>query len=215
MTIISVGTLSAASPDKGSKSTEINKASNILEIALNTLNNVFEDPGNGIPKSLVDQSEAIIVFPRECHVAAGAFNGAGCKGIAIIYNGDMASNSLLFVTLREGCRGFKIGTQTSDIVLLFKDKNDLLGLDHSSIILGSDVGITAGPEGEAFLSATDIEFKTNIYSYHLNKRLGTGVNLDGAILGYSGKLNDLVTNTGWPDDDQVNEKVFALNMFGK
>jgi hypothetical protein len=55
MMIISLGTLSAASPDKVSKSTEITKASNLLEMALHTLNNVLKDPGNGIPKSLVDQ----------------------------------------------------------------------------------------------------------------------------------------------------------------
>jgi lipid-binding SYLF domain-containing protein len=127
----------------------------------------------------------------------------------------MTSNNLLFVTLREGYLGFKIGTQPSDIVLLFKDKNDLLDLDHSSILLGRDVGITAGPESEASLSATAITFKTNIYSYHMNNGCCTGVNLNGAILSYSGKLNDKVTNTGSPDDEKVNEKVFVLNMFGK
>ena len=212
---ISVGTLSAAAPYEDRKSAETNKAIHILEMAVIMLNNVFENPGNGIPESLVDQSEAIVIFPRAGQVAAGAFNGAGGKGIALIYNEDGVSSNPFFVTLHEGSLGFQIGPQTSDIVLLIKNKNDLLGLDHSSIILGGDVGIAAGPDGNDSFSVTEHEFKTRIYSYHLNKGLFTGVNLKGAILGYSGKLDDSIYSDGSPNDDQVNELFFALNMFGE
>jgi lipid-binding SYLF domain-containing protein len=210
---VSVGTLSAAAPDEDSKSAETNKAIHILEMAVMTLNNVFENPGNGIPESLVNQSEAIVIFPRACQVAAGAFNGAGGKGIALIFNEEGVSSNLFFVTLREGSLGFQIGPQTSDIVLLIKNMNDLLGLDHSSIMLGGDVGVEAGPDGNVSFSATEYEFKTRIYSYHLKKGLFTGVNLKGAILGYSGKLDNSIYSDGSQNDDQVNELFFALNMF--
>ena len=212
---VSVGTLSAAAPDEDSKSAETNKATHILEMAVITLNNVFGNPGNGIPESLLNQSEAIVIFPRACQVAAGAFNGAGGKGIALIYNEEGVSSNLFFVTLREGSLGFKIGPQTSDIVLLIKNKNDLIGLDHSSITLGGDVGIVAGPDGDVSFSVTEYESETRIYSYHLKKGLFTGVNLKGAILGYSGKLDDSIYSDGFPNDDQVNELFFALNMFGE
>lgn len=211
---VSIGTLSAAAPDEDSKSAETNQAIHILEMAVITLNNVLENPGNGIPESLVDQSEAMVIFPRACRVAAGAFNGAGGKGIALIYNEDGASSNPFFVTLREGSMGFQIGPRTSDIVLLIKNKNDLLGLDHSSIILGGDVGVAAGPDDNVSFSVTEYEFKTSIYSYHLKEGLFTGVNLNGAILGYSGKLDDSIYD-GSPNDDQVNELFFALNMFGE
>jgi lipid-binding SYLF domain-containing protein len=77
----------------------------------------------------------------------------------LIYNEDGVSSNLFFVTLREGSLGFQIGPQTSDIVLLIKNMNDLLGLDHSSIIVGGDVGVAAGPDGNVSFSVTESCFE--------------------------------------------------------
>jgi lipid-binding SYLF domain-containing protein len=212
---VSIGTLLAAPADESGKSDEFMEALSMLKIAVNTLDNVMENPGNGIPQSLINQSEAFVVFPRACQVAAGAFNGAGGKGVAMIYNEDGSWSNPFFVTLREGNLGFRIGPETSDIVLLIKDRNDIIDIDNSAITLGGDVGIAAGPDHNVTSSSSENIFMTGIYSYHLNEGLFTGVNLKGAILGYSGEVDDLIYSIESPDNDQVNELILAINMFGE
>ena len=146
--IISVGTI-IASPSNG-ESKSIETATNTLEKAVIALNSVMENPVSGIPQSLINNSEGIVIFPRACKVAAGPFNGPGGRGIAIIRNEDGSWSNPLFVTLREGSQGFKIGASTSDIVLLFKDRNDIIDLEQSDITLGGDVGVAAGPVNNGF-----------------------------------------------------------------
>ena len=183
-------TLLALPPDDAGKSVELAEALNMLELASGTIDNLMENPENGIPQNLFNQSEALVIFPRACQVAAGAFNGAGGKGIAMIFQEDGSWSNPIFVTLHEGNLGFRIGAQTSDIVLLVQNKNDIIGIDHSAIILGGDVGIAVGPDHIVSSPGPDNTFKTGIYSYHLNEGLFTGVNIKGAILSYSGKLDD-------------------------
>ena len=120
----------AESSHEENKSVEIEKAVKTLEEAARALDNVLEDPTGSIPQSLINQSEGIVIFPGACRVAAGAYNPQGGKGIAIIQNEDGSWCNPFFVTLREGTQGFQIGTLSSDIVLLFKDRNKIIGIDN-------------------------------------------------------------------------------------
>ena len=224
---ISVGTLIAAPSNGEPKSVENEKATKTIENAERTLDNVMENPVLGIPKSLINKSEGIVIFPRSCQIAAGAFNGPGGKGIAMIHNEDGSWSNPLFVTLGEGIQGYRIGIEASDIVLFFKDRNDIIDIDKSEITLGSDVGVAAGPVNKGSSSNTDIIFETEIYSYHLSKGLFAGVSLKGGILSYYEKLSDSLygieaINMGEifykieiPYNDKVNDLIAALNMRGE
>ena len=163
---ISVGTLLAAPSNGDSKSVENEKATKTLEKAVMALDNVMEDPVNGIPQSLINKSEGIVIFPGASKVAAGLFNGQGGRGIAMIHNEDGSWSNPFFVILGKGSQGFQIGAQASDIVLLFKDRNDIIDIDEAEITLGGDVGVAAGPVNNGSSSSTDITFDTEIYSYH-------------------------------------------------
>ncbi|MCP4310539.1 MAG: lipid-binding SYLF domain-containing protein [Bacteroidetes bacterium] len=161
-----------------------------LEMAVTSIDHGVENSGNGIPQNLINKSEGIVIFPKACQVVAGPFNGSGGRGIVMIHNEDGSWSNPFFVTLREGRQGFQIGTQTSDIVLLFKDRNDIIDIDKAEITLGSDIAVAAGPVMNDSYSGTDIAFETEIYSYHLSKGLFTGISLKGGILSYSEKLSD-------------------------
>ena len=212
---ISVGTLSAAPSNGDSKSVENTKTTKTIERAVSALDNIMEDPVNGIPQSLINTSEGIVIFPGACKVAAGPFNGPGGRGIALIHNEDGSWSNPIFVTLREGNMGFQIGAQTSDIVLLIKDRNDIIGIDKAEITLGGDVGIAAGPVNNVSSSSTEIEFETGIYSYHRSEGLFTGVSLKGGILSYSGKLSDSLYGIDSPYNDKVDDLILALNLYGE
>ena len=187
---ISVGTLIAAPSNGERKSVENEKATKTIENAERALDNVMENPALGIPKSLINKSEGIVIFPRSCQIAAGAFNGPGGRGIAMIHNEDDTWSNPFFVTLREGNQGFQIGPQTSDIVLLFKDRDDITNIYEAEIALGSDVEVAPGPINNGSSLSTDITFETEIYSYHRSKELFSGISLKGAILTYDKKPGD-------------------------
>ena len=227
MLIITVGNLNAAASMGEGKSAHSDKAVTTLTMAVKALDNVMEDPINGIPQSLINKSEGIVIFPGASKVAAGAYNGPGGIGIAMIHNEDGSWSNPFFVTLGEGSQGYRIGVQASDIVLFFRDRNDIIDINKSEITLGSDVGVAAGPDNNSFSSSTDITFETEIYAYHGSKGLFTGVNLKGGILSNYDKLNDSLYGTAdvnrdeifygcdAPYNDEVNDLIEALSMYGE
>ena len=187
---VSVGTLLAAPSNENRRSVENEKAIKTIEKAVRVLDSVMEESVNGIPHSLINESEGIMIFPGACKVAAGAFNGHGGRGIAMIHNEDGSWSNPFFVTIREGSQRFQIGTQTSDFVLLFKDRNDIIDIDKAAITLGGDVGVAAGSVYNGSSSSNDNTFETEIYTHHRSKGLFTGVSLNGGILSYYEKLSD-------------------------
>jgi len=224
---ISVGTLLAEASNGETQSVENEKAAYTLESAINTFDNVREHPVNGIPQSLINTSEGIVIFPGACNVAAGPFNGPGGRGIAIIRNADGTWSNPIFVTIREGSEGFKIGAPASDIVLLFKDRNDIMDIEKAEITLGGDVGVAAGPVNSGSSSGADVTFETDIYSYQRIKGLYAGASVNGSILSYyenlSGslygiddiKLDEIFNEIEAPYNDQVSDLIIALNTFGE
>lgn len=220
---ISVGTLSAAPSNGYSKSVEKEKATKTLEKAVMALDNVMEDPENSIPQSLINKSEGIVIFPGAFKIAIGTIGGQGGRGIAMIRKEDSSWSNPFFVTLGEGSLGFQIGAQTSDIVLLFKDRNDIIGIDKAEITLGSDIGVAAGPVNKGSSASTDIKFDSEIYSYCRSKGLFAGVSLKGGILRFNEKVSDslygiddvntyeIFNRIETPHNDKVNDLIIALN----
>lgn len=191
----SVGTLQAVPSNGDRNSVEYGKAVSTVEKAARALDNVMEDPMNGIPHSLINNSEGIVIFPGATQVAAGPFNGPGGKGIAMIHSENGSWSSPFFVTLREGSTGFQFSAETSDIILLFKDRNDMVNIDKAEITLGGDIGVEEGPVNNGSFTGTENAFEAEIYSYHRINGLLTGISLNGGILSYYERLSDTLYST--------------------
>lgn len=223
---ISVGTLLAAPSNGKTQSVKNEKATYTIESAIHSFENDMENSVKGIPQSLINASEGIVIFPGACNVAAGPFNGPGGRGIAMIRNEDGTWSNPIFVTIREGNEGFKIGAPASDIVLLFKDRNDIMNIEKAEITLGGDVEVAAGPVISGSSSGTDVTFGTDIYSYQRIKGLYAGASVNGSILSYyenlSGSLygiddmefEEIFNEIETPYNDQVNDLIIALNTYG-
>jgi len=190
MLIITVGNLNAAAPAGEGKSTDSEEAAKTLEKVVMTLNHVMNDSENGIPQSLIDNSEGIMIFPGDWKVAAGIYNGQGGRGIAMIRKDDGYWSNPFIVSLGTGSIGFQTGAQTSDIVLLIQDKNDIMEIEKTFITLGGDVDVAAGPVNKGSLYGNDITFGSDIYSYYRNNGIFTGVSLNGGILSYHEKISE-------------------------
>jgi lipid-binding SYLF domain-containing protein len=227
MLIITLGNLNAAGSNGIGNSADAEKAAKTLKKAVIALDNVMEDPENSIPQNLLNDAEGVVIFPGAFKVALGFVGGQGARGIAMIRLEDGLWSNPFFVTLGEGSLGFQIGAQASDIVLLFKDRNDIIEIDQADITLGGDVGVAAGPVNKGSSSSTDITFESEIYSYYRSKGLFAGVSLKGGVLSYNEDvseslygINDVTTDEIFygieiPFNVYVNDLIEALVMYGE
>jgi lipid-binding SYLF domain-containing protein len=168
-----------------------------------------------------------VIFPGAIKVALGVVGGQGARGLAMIRKEDGLWSNPFFVTLGEGSLGFQFGAQASDIVLLFKDRNDIIEIDQADITLGGDVGVAAGPVNKGSSSSTDITFESEIYSYYRSRGLFAGVSLKGGILSYNEDISEslygidgvsteeIFQGIETPYNDKVNDLIEALVMYGK
>ena len=203
----------------------VEKANEILQKSVMALDNIMDDPENSIPTSLISQSEGMVIFPRALKIAFGAVGGQGARGIAMIRQDDGSWSNPFFVSLGEASVGIQIGVQKSDIVLLFKNKNDVIAIDEADIMLGAGVGVAAGPVSKEATSNTDIRFDAKIYSYQKSKGLFAGVNLNGGVLSCidafnetlycmgNADTNDIFMEIDAPFNDQVKVLIDTIEMY--
>jgi lipid-binding SYLF domain-containing protein len=226
--VSSVALFAASSGNDVSREEKIEKkASKTLLKSIEALDFIMEDPENYIPPSLMIQSEGIVILPGAFKVALGAAGGQGARGIALVRMSDGSWSNPFFVSLGEGSVGLQLGAQKSDIVLLFKDKDDLLELDETELTLGGDIGVSAGPSSRAAMAVTDIKFESEIYSYSRSKGLFAGVCFKGGVLTYNDRVNEslyslegvstdeILYEMDSPYNDQVIELIDALNSYSE
>ncbi len=203
------------------------KASKTLTRSVEALDKIMADPENYIPPSLFIQSEGIVILPGAFKVALGVVGGQGARGIALIRKNDGTWSNPFFVTLGEGSLGFQLGAQKSDIVLLFKDKNDLMELEETELTLGGDVGVAAGPVSRGASALTDFEFESEIYTYSLSNGLFAGVSVKGGVLAYNHQVNesmyrmdhvstdDILYEIETPFNDHIIDLIDTINSYGE
>jgi lipid-binding SYLF domain-containing protein len=223
------GTLSAASPGtEAARDEKIEKKANkTLQRSLHALDDIMEDPENYIPPDLLIQSEGIVILPSAFKLAVGVAGGQGARGIAFVRMADGSWSNPFFVSLGEGSVGIQVGVQTSDIFLLFKEKDDLLQLDETELTLGGDIGVAAGPSSRGTSAVTDIKFESEIYTYSQSNGLFAGMCLKGGVLTYNHRVNEslycmegvgteeILHEFEWPYNDHVVELIDAINSYAE
>ncbi|NTU43865.1 MAG: lipid-binding SYLF domain-containing protein, partial [Nitrospirales bacterium] len=88
----------------------------------------------------------------------------------------------LFISITGGSIGWQIGAQSTDIILVFKSRKGVEGITRGKLTLGADANIAAGPVGRHLEAGTDIQFKSEIYSYSRSRGLFAGLAIEGASL---------------------------------
>jgi lipid-binding SYLF domain-containing protein len=228
--LFSGGTLSAVcysdTTDSGTDEI-IKKANETIRHSMIALDNIMNDPENSIPPSLLTRSEGIVILPGNYKLAVGIAGGQGGRGIAMIRLEDGGWSNPFFVSLGEGSIGFQLGAQKSEVILLFRNKDDIMGLDGADITLGSDIGVAAGPVSKGSSSTSDLKFETEIYSYCRSIGLFAGVSLKGGVLKYNQRINDSLYNKNGispeeilygmeaPVNYEVDELIMALDMYAE
>jgi lipid-binding SYLF domain-containing protein len=156
--------------------------------AADVLEQLLRIPEKTVPPALLSRAYAVAVIPNVIKAAFGLGARRG-KGIIVIRQDDNSWSNPAFITLTGGSVGWQVGAQSTDIILVFKTRKGVDGIENGRLTLGADASVAAGPLGRHTAVATDIEFKAEVYSYSRSRGLFAGVSIEGAGLTMDRKAN--------------------------
>lgn len=130
-----------------------------------------------------DNAKAIIVVPRAFR---GGFIWGASHGAAVMLarkdNGGWSEPT--FFGINTASFGLQIGGEMSEIVLLVMTERGMEQLLSSSVKLGGDITLAAGPVGGGAKAQT-----TDVLAFSRSRGLYGGVSLEGAVLKARHKWN--------------------------
>jgi lipid-binding SYLF domain-containing protein len=166
------------------------------------LSEIMETP-EGIPNDLLARAEGIAVFP---HVVKGAFIVGGEYGTGLVSrrmeNGRWSTPA--FIKIGGGSVGFQIGGSSTDVVLVFTNREGVNGLLKGKVKLGADAAVAAGPVGRNAQVGTDVLLKSPVLAYSRSKGLFAGIALDGAVVSIDESANRRAYGKDMTADDILN-----------
>ena len=138
-------------------------------------------PDRSVPKELLENCKCIAVLPGVFKAAVG-YGARHGSGVMVCRNASGWS-APAFVNISGGSVGLQLGAESSDLALFFMNDRGARSLVNGSrITLGGKASVAAGPFGRSGEAATNLELKSEIYSYSRSKGLFAGISLEGARL---------------------------------
>ncbi len=156
--------------------------------AADVLEQLLRIPEKTVPPALLSRAYAVAVIPNVVKAAFGLGVRRG-KGIIVVRQDDSSWSNPAFITMTGGSVGWQVGAQSTDIILVFKNRKGVDGIENGRLTLGADASVAAGPLGRHTGVSTDIEFKSEVYSYSRSRGLFAGVALEGAGVTMDRKAN--------------------------
>ena len=138
-------------------------------------------------RKLSRSAKGIFIAPQ---VLKGAFvwGISGGTGVLLVRASDGKWTYPAFYTIGSVSFGLQIGGQASEVILLAMTERGVTTLLQSSVKLGADVGIAAGPYGAGAQAAT-ANISADILAFSRSKGLYGGISLDGAVVDVRDSLN--------------------------
>jgi lipid-binding SYLF domain-containing protein len=179
VTILLIGT-SAFAQLKKSDIEKLNEAATVLTEIRNA-------PDKGIPESIWDKAQCVVVIPdlKKAGFIIGGEHGSGvmsCKHAK-------TWGPPIFMELTKGSFGFQAGIQSADLVLIVMNQSGVEKLLGNKVTLGADASIAAGPVGRTATAATDAQLSAEMLSYSRTKGLFAGIDLSGGRLSPDASMN--------------------------
>ena len=172
--------------------------------AADVIEQLLRIPERSIPPQLLSRAYAVAVIPNVVKAAFGLGARRG-KGVLLVRQGNNSWSNPAFVTLTGGSVGWQIGAQSTDVILVFKTRKGVEGIENGRLTLGADAAVAAGPVGRQTGIATDIEFKAEVFSYSRSRGLFAGVALEGAGVTMDRKANAAF----YSDPGMTPERIFS------
>ena len=139
---------------------------------------------SGIPASLLQKAECVVVVPSTLKFAVGVGGSYGrgvmtCRGRPD-FQGPWGAPSM--IALGGGSFGFQAGGQATDFVLLLMNDRAASSILTSKVKIGATASAAGGPVGRESTVATDAFLRAQIIAYSRARGLFAGVSLEGSTL---------------------------------
>jgi lipid-binding SYLF domain-containing protein len=158
-----------------------------VQYSIDILKNIVTIPDKTIPQRFLKNAFGIAIIPG---VLKGAFGIGGRWGLGIItVISDTGWSNPSFISVTGGSAGPQLGAQSSDFILVFRTARSIENLKKGRFTFGGDVSITAGPVGRNAEASTDVQLKSEIYSYARSRGLFLGASLEGTSMQIDKKSN--------------------------
>jgi lipid-binding SYLF domain-containing protein len=178
MLAIMLATTGTALADKGD---EVAKQGKKISESTAVYNELLATPDRGVPQELLEHCRCIAVLPGTLKAALG-FGARHGSGVMTCRTGKGWS-APAFVNISGGSFGLQAGAESTDLVLFFMtDRGARSLVNGTKITLGGKASLAAGPFGRSSEAATNLELKSEIYSYGRSKGLFAGLSFEGARL---------------------------------
>ncbi len=172
--LVSAMTLpSFASSDKSDDVSRISRAAEVFQ-------QIMATPDKAVPDDLLRSAKCIGIIPGEKKFALGVGGSYG-KGLVTCRTANGWS-APLFISLGGGSYGFQIGGQSTDIVMIFRNRNGVESLLSDKFKVGADATAAAGPVGRHAAADTDVKLNAEILTYSRSKGAFAGISLNGAVV---------------------------------
>jgi len=161
-----------------------------LEASGQVLKEILNIP-DGLPKSLLDKAECVIVIPSVLKFAIGIGGDFG-RGAITCRTGEHFTgpwSAPAMIALEGGNLGFQLGGQATDFVLLVVNPKGANSILSSKVKLGADAAAAAGPKGRDAAADTDVVMKAEVLTYSRSRGLFAGISLEGSTLRSDGGAN--------------------------
>lgn len=153
----------------------------VVTQSIEVLNEIMAIPAKGIPHSLLEKAEGVVIIPNMIKggFVVGVRHG---RGVVLVRNENRGWQPPQFVTMTGGSVGWQAGIQATDVVLVFQTKKSIQGLLTGKFTIGVDASAAAGPVGRQASAGTDLSLQSEIYSYSRSRGLFVGAAVDGSSL---------------------------------
>lgn len=155
-----------------------------------------------IPEEILNKARCVIVIPSMTKVALG-IGGSYGRGAMVCRSGAEFAGpwgAPAMYAIEGASVGFQLGAEATDLVLMVMNARGATALLSSTVKLGAQASVAAGPKGRHVEAATDASMRAELLSYSRSRGLFAGVSIEG--------------NSLRPDDD-ANEQVYGKRMSAK
>jgi SH3 domain-containing YSC84-like protein 1 len=185
LTVSTIGPVPAA----GDAAKDALEAKQLVERARLTVESFAADKAIGkAVSSLIKKAKGVYIAPE---VLRGAFvvGASGGSGLLLVRDDKGQWNGPAFYTIGEASFGFQAGADKSEVVLLIMSDRGVSSMLASSVKLGADMSVAAGPVG-AGATAETANVSADILSFARAKGLYAGASLEGAVMAKRAGLNE-------------------------
>lgn len=161
------------------------------EKAAKVFRQIMSVPDKAIPRELLQNAEAVAIFPDVIKAGVLLVGGRGGKGV-ISRRIPGGWSAPAFFKIGGGSFGPQIGASSTDFVLLFMNDGAVKGLLEDKFEMGGEVSVAAGTVGRAAAATTNATLDAGILTYSRSKGLFAGAELKGSVVNPDNDLNEAI-----------------------